>query len=174
MENAILHAYEMLDVEDVVYKDKTEKSVKAVQKNLAMKKAHPVFTRVDYYWVDDLIDHIEIGPHCMESTECLRKEITEGNYVDDRTVSVFWKCGMKTTVFSGIERERDMPQYIAGIYCNYLEQHGDQRKKAQEQVRVEQAGTGLGSFVHAIEVSTGISSEKTDDMFQGVLEKDDI
>ena len=73
----MLEAYEKLDAADV--EDEKTKSIKA---------EYPSFGRVDYWWLDDLVDDITFGLHERE---------------DDRTLTVHWNCGKETTIDSGIE-----------------------------------------------------------------------
>jgi hypothetical protein len=123
------------------------------------EEGSPIYNRVDYYWVDEWIDHIEFGAHrmqpanyremCTERTVNYREipiertanhqENSEKEEVnsEDRVITVFWKSGQKTTVFSGIERERDMPSYLAGLYHIYLNQNEAYRKKAEAQTIYE-------------------------------------
>ena len=49
---------------------------------LSMKKENPVFESIDYWWVDDLIDHIEFGAHSMDAREIMRMKAM-GNDADD-------------------------------------------------------------------------------------------
>jgi hypothetical protein len=111
---AVLQAYQELD----------EKLVSTLKQSAAKimleyKKEHPAFEQVDYYWLDDLVDHIEIGAHSN-----MPSVIAQNGLVDDRTVKVFWKCGLVSTVFSGTRRDKDDPRYVADLHNAYLERKG--------------------------------------------------
>lgn len=80
-----------------------------------MKKQFPAFDRVDYWWVDDLVDHIEFGAHTVLPSDTARMKALGREFRDDRTVKVFWKCGMVSTVMSGITKDCDQPQYVASL-----------------------------------------------------------
>ena len=54
--------------------------------------------------------------------------------MDDRTLTVFWKAGLKTTVPTGIVLDKDDPQRLAERYRNYLENHKEYWEQAKRQV----------------------------------------
>jgi DNA invertase Pin-like site-specific DNA recombinase len=134
VEKALLNAYDWLDndlIEEEIRASQSEKVRKAAQLTLAVKKAHPTFQRVDYYWLDDLIEHIEIGAHTALSRKNDRLTANGRSHADDCTITVFWKCGLKTVVSSGIDRARDMPQSIAQRFWAQQEmQQRNARKNA--------------------------------------------
>jgi hypothetical protein len=45
----------------------------------------------------------------------MRMKASGREFEDDRTMKVFWKCGMVSTVASGIVRDCDQPQYVATL-----------------------------------------------------------
>lgn len=67
--------------------------------------------KVEYYWLEDLVDKIEIDAHL--SVSCALSESEN----DDRTITVFWKFGLKTIVPTGLEKEKDNPRHIQ----NYID-----------------------------------------------------
>ena len=93
--------------------------------------AHPSFDRVDFWWVDELIDHIEFGAHSRTEREYMRLAALGQQVTDDRTLKVFWKCGLITTVMSGVDADREHPPMIAELYNKYL--------KRQKEKKVESA-----------------------------------
>lgn len=68
-----------------------------VQKALYYKKKHPEFSQVDFYWVDDLIESIELGTHSGK---------------DDHTVTVHWKCGLTTMAETDRTKMTESPQVL--------------------------------------------------------------
>ena len=50
---------------------------------------------------------------------------------DDRTMRVFWKCGLITTVLSGANADRENPAYIAELYNSYLERQMEKAKQKE-------------------------------------------
>ena len=48
-------------------------------------------------------------------------------------LKVFWKCGLITTVMSGVDADREHPAMIAGLYNSYLER----QKEADEEPEKE-------------------------------------
>ena len=120
VEAAVLEAYGKLDADKVAGKLKSPRFGEAAKLTLEMKKAHPAFDRVDYWWVDDLIDHIEFGKHSRMPMQYRRMAALGKPVTDDRTMKVFWKCGLITTVMSGVDADREHPAYIAELYNSLL------------------------------------------------------
>ena len=115
VETALLGAYNSLDTAAVESRLNNPSLSKAAKTMLAMKKQNPSFARVDYWWVDELVDHIEFGNHTVLPTEAMRMKASGREFEDDRTMKVFWKCGMVSAVASGIVRDCDQPQYVAAL-----------------------------------------------------------
>lgn len=105
--DAVLNAYNHLDLESVQAgsgtgnPDETE-----VEKIKRIKEEHPVFEKVDYWWLDELVKEIQFGQHSIPETMDISPE------TDDRTIRIIWKCGLTSILPSGIK--------------------GDPRKKADE------------------------------------------
>ena len=121
IEKALLDAYSALDERKVKEKLKSPKFGSLAKKALQIKKEHPALTRVDFWWVDELIDHVTFGAHSKEPRELRRLEALGIPYEDDRLVRVYWRCGLITTVPSGVISDRDHPAYVAKLYNDYLE-----------------------------------------------------
>lgn len=113
VEPALLRAYEELDLKKVRAQTKNPEYGKDANILLAMKEDVPAFDRVDYWWVDDLIDHIEFGAHSMAPREVMRMKALGKMDADDRTMTVFWRCGVVTTVPSGVTNDKDDPGLVA-------------------------------------------------------------
>ena len=84
LESAVLKAYEELDVTDVTD-----------EKTREIKSENPSFDRVDFWWLDDLVDGITFGKH-------------EGK--EDSTITIHWNCGEETTVDTGIRSMEQLRQ----------------------------------------------------------------
>ena len=139
---------------------------------LKIKEKTAAFKRVDFWWVDELVDHIEFGNHSLSERELMRQrallnarsalllqstsqttdQTTDGNgnngddnkfaansdddpnkpvigsdgaddnntvaengeeVPDDRVIRIFWKCGVVSTVSSGINTDEDAPRHLA-------------------------------------------------------------
>ena len=129
VEPALLKAYELVDLDAVREKQKDPKHSKDAKLLLSMKKKTPVFESVDYWWVDDLIDHIEFGAHSMDARELMRMKALGKEQEDDRVMKVFWRCGVVTAVPSGAVTERDNPVKVARMHGRMVER---KRKKKEE------------------------------------------
>ena len=132
VERAVLEAYHRLDASKVVEKLKSPRFGKAAEQTLAVKKQYPKMERVDYWWVDDLIDHIEFGAHSKTEREYRRLAALGEQVVDDRTMKVYWNCGLITTVVSGVSADRYHPALVAEHYWNWKERVAKRREDGTE------------------------------------------
>ena len=73
---------------------------------LVWKETHREFQKVDYYWLDELVDHITFGLG------------SDGE--SDHTMTVRWKCGTSTTVSTGITRPSNHPEHVAELHNAWL------------------------------------------------------
>lgn len=131
---AVLDAYwkvDETDIEELAAAGNTEAAF-----FLDYKEKHPSFPTVEYFWLDDLVDHMELGMHTYSAGE-----LAHGMGPDDRTLTVFWKCGMKTTVPSGVRRDSQHPRHIAELWDGYLlrypERHPELAKQAKMRRQAE-------------------------------------
>ncbi len=75
------------------------------------KRRQPAMERVDFYWVDDLIDHITFGLHSgYEPGMSPVKKVAEA---EDHRVYVYWKCGHVSSIRTRIRRVSGLPAYLA-------------------------------------------------------------
>ena len=142
---------------------------RAAEVMLKIKEKTPAFKRVDFWWVDELVDHIEFGNHSVSERELMRQraltearrsllqstdndndddhsddgglvefaansdeaadkpvigsddnntvaenaEVAGLEVMDDRVIRIFWKCGIVSTVSSGINTDEDAPRHLA-------------------------------------------------------------
>ena len=101
--NALIEAYNQLDIQNLS------------DIALEIKKQYPIIGRADFWWIDDMIDHIEFGKHSFTERERKIKEAYGDGYIDDRILTVFWKCGVVTTVSSGVREDVNNPAHIADL-----------------------------------------------------------
>lgn len=88
IDKAMLEAYNRADTEKV--KALLDgKNADAARAFIAMKKARLVFGRVDFYWLDELVDQI--------------------TFDDERKLTVHWKCGLNSTVSMETENQKRKP-----------------------------------------------------------------
>ena len=130
VEQALLEAYKKLDVNKVCEKLNSPKFGAAAKKTMEIKKENPILKKVDFWWVDDLIDHIAFGAHSKTPREYQRMAALGEEATDDRTMRVYWRCGLITTVHSGVVKDRDHPAYVAECYNNYLKRQ-EAKKEAE-------------------------------------------
>ena len=120
VEKSLLKVYETVDMTEVMKRKADNATVAEASKLIDMKKEHPFFDKVDYWWVDELIDHIEFGKHTLSPREIMRRQILGTAEADDRVMKVFWRCGVITVVPSGVVSDRDDPSVLARMWTNLL------------------------------------------------------
>ena len=98
VEEAILAAYRSVSRDKLsgIMETGTEEEKKAAE--LFLKEKDEDFQTVEYYWVDDLIDYIDLGLH---------------KDMETRTLTVHWRCGFDTTVPTNIDPVKDDPEKLA-------------------------------------------------------------
>ena len=131
VEKAILKAYETLDLEEVkrIVNSKNADRAENAELLLQVKEKHPSFSKIDYWWLDDLIERIDFGLHSHTASE-----LKKGG-IDDRTISIHWKCGSVTTLSSGVLRDSQDPRHKAELWDAYLLRYPSQFPKLVEEVR---------------------------------------
>ena len=129
VEAALLEAYKRLDAGKIAEKVNSPRFGADAKLALEIRKKYPVMKRVDFWWVDDMIDHIEFGAHSRTDREYRRLAALGQEVTDDRTMKAFWKCGLITTVMSGVDADREHPPMIADLYNKFLER---QKEKEEE------------------------------------------
>ena len=131
LDPAVLECYEKLPVEELTDTDDPD-----VQTMLFYKKKHRTFSQVDFYWVDDLIDSIELGTHSGK---------------DDHTVTVHWKCGLTTTAETDPSKMAESPQVLCKrsvekkreLKARKLELRREKLRKKESPEQVQEENTDL-------------------------------
>ena len=131
MEKAILKAYESLDLKEVkrIINSKNTDRAESAELLLQVKEKYPAFSKLDYWWLDDLVESISFGLHSHTASEL------KNGGIDDRTVSVHWKCGIITTLSSGVLRDSQDPRHKAELWNAYLLRYPSQFPELVEEVR---------------------------------------
>ena len=129
---AILDAYNHMDIGELT--KLAEKGNSHSERFLEMKQQHPAFTQLDYYWLDELIDHITLGKHTYSQTELERMTPMERKRNDDRTLTIHWRCGIKTKVSSGVIRDSAHPKHIAQLWDAFVLRYPDRYPEITQQV----------------------------------------
>ena len=99
---ALLEAYNSLGLKDC--EGKYSSAMKRMQE---IKTESPRMESVQYYWLDDLVEHVEFHGDTMK---------------------VFWECGMESEVLLNTPKAEE-PTHVAELYRTFLErlQNGDYR-----------------------------------------------
>lgn len=90
VESALLEAYHRLE--------ENGGSEEAMKRMREIKKESPKMNSVQYYWLDDLVERVEV----------------EGD-----TLRVFWKCGLDSSAVLHAVRAAE-PAHVAELYRNYM------------------------------------------------------
>ena len=60
------------------------------------------------------------------------------NFLDDRTISIRWRCGLRTIIPSGVTRDSHDPRHKAILWDGYLLRYPDRYPELAEEVRKKQ------------------------------------
>ena len=77
-------------------RSKSREKLTAAEHLLELWKKRLFLKKVDYYWLDDTVDRIAFSK--------------------DNTLTVHWRCGLKTTVPLPVRHHRENPVYAAEVY----------------------------------------------------------
>lgn len=115
-DNFVYHHFNRLAIE--VYNTleiKEKKRTVAMQRMLEIKAESPKLDTVQYYWLDDLVGHIEFKQD---------------------TVRVFWKCGLESEVALNASKVEE-PTHVAELYRNSLDRAQRSENKPVSVVRAD-------------------------------------
>lgn len=119
---ALLNAYNTLEV-------KVKKRTVAMQRMLEIKAESPKLDTVQYYWLDDLVEHVEFKGDTMQ---------------------VFWKCGLTSEIAMNIP-DTEKPEYIAERYLTLQTRAMQSENKSVSVVRIEKKPVSAEKHVSARE-----------------------
>ena len=125
VEEAILSAFHEVDrlVLTKIREKGTPEEIKAAEAFLEMLE-EDIHT-VEFYWVDDLIDYIDLGLH---------------KDMETRTLTVHWRCSIVTTVPTNVDPVKDDPEKLALTDKRCYENHRkwcEKQKKEQDLIERE-------------------------------------
>ena len=120
LEEAVLKAYETM-----------KPNIETEEITNILKQQYPVFKTVEYWWVDDITEYVTIGKHDSK---------------EDATVTVFWKDGQQTTVFSGVRNKKDLP---ATLLRNERKYHGRYTDSCPAKLYTKETGCRLLPCFHS-------------------------
>ena len=141
VKKAILDAWNSLDLAEVerISTMKLRRKAEEAGKLLEVKAAHPAFDAVDYWWLDEYVAKIEFGQHSYTASDLKLMEPEQAKVLDDRTITITWRCGLMTAVPSGVVRDSHDPRHKAKLWDGYLLRYPDRYPKLAEEVRKKQA-----------------------------------
>ena len=132
VQKGILEAYEKIRIKAVEKKAGSRDYTVAIEalKMLRIKAEHPVFERIDYWWLDDLVEQISFGKHSRTCSELKKASLT-----DDRTISIHWRCGLISTLSSGVRYDYHDPRMRAEQWDDFILNHPDRYPQLTEEVQ---------------------------------------
>ena len=139
LKKAILSAYNELDLYAVkrIMSMKRRQKVLEAEKLLKEKEEHPIFQSIEYWWLDEYVEAITLGQHSYTASDL--KLMGKGSaLVDDRNVTVKWRCGLESTVPSGVLRDSQDPRHKAILWDGYLLRYPERFPKLTEEVKRKQ------------------------------------
>ena len=90
---------------------------------LEVKVEHETFTKVDYWWLDELIERFEFG------------EWEEAESGLQLPLHIRWRCGIETSAHIELKSEEQRPQIMAGKWDAYLIRNPDLYPGLTEEVK---------------------------------------
>ncbi len=141
---AVLDAWNTLDVAEVerITGFKQKKKAEEAKLLLKAKAEHPVFETIEYWWLDEYMDSISFGQHSHTASELKVMDPETSKLLDDRTISIKWKCGLVTTLPSGIKRDSQHPRHGAELWDNFLLRYPDRYPQLTEEVKTKRGLSG--------------------------------
>jgi hypothetical protein len=130
----VLKAYNTLDIKAVqkIASSEDLETAAEAQKLLKTKEEYPTLDAVHYWWLDDLVRELSFGRHSHMASEL--KQLGEGA-VDDRTLSVHWRCGLTSTLSSGVLTDMQDPRKQAERWDGYVLKHPDRFPQLVEEIK---------------------------------------
>ena len=141
VKKAVLEAYNTLDigaVQKIAGSDNPEAAAQA-QKLLKIKEEYPTLDAVHYWWLDDLVRELSFGRHSHMDSEL---RLLGEDAVDDRTISIHWRCGLTATLSSGVLIDAQDPGKKAERWDAYVLKHPDIFPRLVEEIK--EAGKEAG------------------------------
>jgi site-specific DNA recombinase len=141
---AVLDAWNTLDVDEVerIAGLKQKKRAEEAKKLLAGKDEHPTFEAVEYWWLDEYVDSITFGQHSVTASDLKVMDPETAQERDDRTISIKWKCGLVTTLPSGVKRDSQHPRHVAELWDGFLLRYPERYPQLTEEVRKKRGLSG--------------------------------
>ncbi len=120
VQQAILKAYREVPAGQLleIAEGKTAGNPEHAARFLDVKAEHEAFEKVDYWWLDELAESFAFGKHSVKASglESISPELRE----DDRVLTIQWRCGITTTVSTGLKGDWQHPAYRAGKWDEFL------------------------------------------------------
>lgn len=106
---ALLEAYNGMDIEAIRGKARQGQEMEAVQHFLRMKMEQARMETVEMYWLDELVERIE-----LEEADMQISSSPAGCW----WAVVHWRCGLESRVLMPLGRHYNMPEAVAEQYYN--------------------------------------------------------
>lgn len=137
---AILKAWNELDLAEIerISTMKFRRRAEEAKKLLEWKAENPVFKTIDYWWLDEYVEKMEFGQHSYTASDLKLMEEEQRRILDDRTLTIIWRCGLKTTVSSGVVRDSHDPKHKAKLWDGYVLRYPDRYPQLAEEVKKRQ------------------------------------
>ena len=104
-------------------------------KLLKIKEEYPVMEGIHYWWLDELVASITLGRHTYTATQLDGMPADLMDKADDRTVTIHWRCGLETTLPSGVIRDSHDPRHKAQLWDAFILRYPERTPALAEEVR---------------------------------------
>ena len=133
----ILDAWNSLDLTEVerISTMKHRRKAEEARKLLEGKAAHPTFDTIDYWWLDEYVTKITFGQHSYTSSDLKLMGPEQAKVLDDRTITITWRCGLLTTGLSGVVKDSHDPKHKAKLWDGFILRYPDRYPKLAEEVK---------------------------------------
>ncbi len=133
----ILEAWNMLNIDEVrrIIGMKRKKKAAEARELLEEKEKHPSFDTIEYWWLDEYISKIEFGKHSYTASDLNLMEPMQAKILDDRTITITWRCGLTTTVSSGVRRDSQDPRHKAILWDRFVLRYPDRYPDLVKEIR---------------------------------------
>lgn len=133
VDNVLMRAYAELDMEEIkALADSGSMEAKTLWET---KQTEPVFSTVEYWWLDEFIEEIQFGQHTYTPGELRLMGKKRREKADDSTIQITWRCGLTQVLSTGITRLAQHPRSRAKRWNEYMLEHEDRYPDHAEAIR---------------------------------------
>jgi DNA invertase Pin-like site-specific DNA recombinase len=137
VEQAIQRAYSEVSASQLreIAEGKMPGDAEQAVRFLEMKEAYETFEKVDYWWLDELAEDFEFGKHTLKASDIEALPPEQRELQDDRVLKIRWRCGLTTTISTGLKGDWQHPAYRAEKWDEFLLRYPERFPALSEEAR---------------------------------------